>query len=136
MSATVPSIDTQRQLDLSQVQPADAPSTHLVDRLQYWANTRPNSIAFHFTDGETNDDLSLTYAQLDHAARAVAVELLKDLKPGDRAILMYPPGLDFVIGYFGCLYAGCVAVPAFPPRRNRKGCASKILLKIAQQKLA
>ncbi len=121
MSATVPSIENVRQLDLSHVLPPDAPTTHLVDRLQFWANTKPNSTAFYFTDGETNDDLSLTYAQLDHAARAVAVELQKDLQPGDRAILMYPPGLDFVIGYFGCLYAGCVAVPAFPPKRNRKG---------------
>jgi 8-amino-7-oxononanoate synthase/acyl carrier protein len=121
MSATVPSIEKVKQLDLSNILPTDAPANHLVDRLQHWANLRPNFDAFYFTDGETDDDLSMTYAQLDHAARAVAVELRKDAQPGDRVILMYPPGLDFVIGYFGCLYAGCVAVPAFPPKRNRKG---------------
>ena len=38
---------------------------------------------------------------------------------GERALLLYPPGLDFVVGFFGCLYAGVVAVPAYPPRRNR-----------------
>src|SRR5688572_27403906 len=38
---------------------------------------------------------------------------------GQRALLLYPPGLDFVAGFFGCLYAGAIAVPAYPPRRNR-----------------
>ena len=38
---------------------------------------------------------------------------------GQRVLLLYPPGLDFVAGFYGCLYAGAVAVPAYPPRRNR-----------------
>jgi acyl-CoA synthetase (AMP-forming)/AMP-acid ligase II len=38
---------------------------------------------------------------------------------GERALLLYPPGLDFVAGFFGCLYSGTIAVPAYPPRRNR-----------------
>jgi 8-amino-7-oxononanoate synthase/acyl carrier protein len=97
------------------------PRTHLVDSLRYWANLKPNATAFWYTDGETDQDETLSYAEFDHAARAVAVEILKVAKPGDRGILMYPPGLDFIIGLFGCLYAGCTAVPAFPPRRNRKG---------------
>ncbi len=52
------------------------------------------------TDGETDNDETLTYAELDHAARALAVEILKVASPGDRGILMYPPGLDFIIGFF------------------------------------
>ena len=140
MSATVPSIDTAGLLDLSQYLPSDLPRNNLVERLRWWANLRPNSTAFTLCDGETDDEVPLTFAELDHAARAVAVEIGKIGRPGDRAILMYPPGLDFVVGYFGCLYAGCVAVPAFPPRRNRKGarihniaqdCAAKIALTTA-----
>ncbi len=38
---------------------------------------------------------------------------------GQRVLLLYPPGLDFVAGFYGCLYAGAVAIPAYPPRRNR-----------------
>jgi 8-amino-7-oxononanoate synthase len=94
----------------------------LVDVLRYWANSRPNKVAFYYTDGETDDDTSTTYAELDHAARAVAVKILEHNRPGSRGLLLYPPGTDqFVIGFFGCLYAGCVCVPAYPPRRSRKG---------------
>ncbi len=121
MSATVPFVEDSSLLDLSHILPAEIVRTNLVERVQYWANSRPNATAFLLADGETDDELQLSFAQLDHAARAVAVEIRKTANPGDRAILMYPPGIDFVVGYFGCLYAGCVAVPAFPPRRNRKG---------------
>ena len=38
---------------------------------------------------------------------------------GERALLLYPPGLDFIAAFFGCLYAGVVAVPAYPPRLER-----------------
>ena len=39
--------------------------------------------------------------------------------PGERVLLLYPPGLEYVAALFGCLYAGAVAVPAYPPRFNR-----------------
>lgn len=97
------------------------PHTHIVDSLRHWANFKPTAPAYWYTDGETDSDEILSYAELDHAARALAVEIAKVAPLGSRGILMYPPGLDFIIGFFGCLYAGCVAVPAFPPRRNRKG---------------
>ena len=38
---------------------------------------------------------------------------------GERALLLYPAGLEFIAAFFGCLYAGVVAVPVYPPRRNR-----------------
>jgi acyl-CoA synthetase (AMP-forming)/AMP-acid ligase II len=38
---------------------------------------------------------------------------------GERALLLYPPGLDYLAAFFGCLYAGVVAVPAYPPRNQR-----------------
>ncbi|MFM8324931.1 MAG: hypothetical protein ACKN9U_08725, partial [Pirellulaceae bacterium] len=49
---------------------------------------------------------------MDQAARAVAVEILQHAKVGDRWLLIYPPSLEFVTGFFGTLYAGCTAVPA------------------------
>lgn len=101
--------------------PFEPPKSNLVDVLRYWARVVPDQIAYYFTDGEDGEDLEITYAQLDQAARAVAVTILQRAKPGDRGLLLYPPCLDFVVGFFGCLYAGCAAVPAFPPRRNRRG---------------
>ncbi len=101
--------------------PHQLPSGNLLEALRYWANALPNKVAFYYTDGETDSDQSLTYAELDHAARAVAVKILENHKPGERGLLLYPPCMEFVVGFFGCLYAGCIAVPAYPPRRSRKG---------------
>lgn len=95
------------------------PSTTIVDVLDHWAQERPDQVAFYFSDGEEGNDDQLTYRQLQLACRSIAVELMRRGLPGERAILMFPPGLDFVKAFFGCLYAGVVAVPAFTPRRNR-----------------
>ena len=110
-------------LDLTRFHaPFTPPKSTLVDVLRYWANTQPNKVAFYYTDGETDADTSITFAELDHVARAIAVKILETNKPGSRGLLLYPPGADeFVSGFFGCLYAGCICVPAYPPRRSRKG---------------
>ncbi len=71
----------------------------------------------------------LTYAGLDLRARAIAAALLRSGAGGQRALLLYPPGLDFIAAFFGCLYAGIVAVPAYPPRSAR---ALPRLLEIAR----
>ncbi len=66
-------------------------------------------------DGKTE----ITYGQLDRRARLIAARLQLELKPGDRALLVYPPGLEFISAFFGCLYAGVVAVPATYPKPKR-----------------
>ncbi len=60
----------------------------------------------------------LTWGELDRRARAIAASLAAAAPPGERALLLYPPGLDFVVAFFACLYTGAVAVPAYPPRLN------------------
>src|SRR5919107_6045400 len=70
-------------------------------------------------DGEAEDS-SITYGDLDLEARAVASRLQSaGVAAGERALLLYPPGLPYVAAFFGCLYAGLIAVPAYPPRLNR-----------------
>src|SRR5262249_33981649 len=68
-------------------------------------------------DGGT-EERRITYADLDRDARAIAARLLASCRSGDRALLVYPPGLEFVSALFGCFYAGVVAVPAYPPRHD------------------
>ena len=68
-------------------------------------------------DGET-ETARLTFNELDRCARAIAVRLLEVTEAGERALLLYPPGLDFITAFFGCLYAGIVAIPANPPSRQ------------------
>ena len=90
-----------------------------VDVLRAQAAERPQQNAFVFLEnGETEAD-ALTYAELDRDARAIAGLLQQHTTVGDRALLLYPPGLDFVRAFMGCLYAGVIAVPVYPPRRNR-----------------
>jgi len=69
-------------------------------------------------DGE-NETGVWTYQEVDRKARAVAAYLQAHNAEGQRVLLLYPSCLEFIAAYFGCLYAGAVAVPAFPPRLNR-----------------
>ena len=91
----------------------------LVERLHEQASIQPNKRAFTFlADGETEID-SLTYQQLNEKAKAIASVLQSHNAQGQRALLLYQPGLDFITAFLGCLYAGVVAVPVYPPRANR-----------------
>ncbi|MCC5666157.1 amino acid adenylation domain-containing protein [Nostoc sp. CHAB 5784] len=92
----------------------------IVDILRDRSCNMPHTRAFTFLeDGETQE-LTLTYHELDRRSRAVAAQLQALGLSGERAILLYPPGLDYLSAFFGCLYAGVVAVPAYPPRNQRK----------------
>ncbi|WP_283433082.1 aminotransferase class I/II-fold pyridoxal phosphate-dependent enzyme [Neorhodopirellula lusitana] len=101
------------------------PRDHFVSILRHWEQVRPDANAFSFTDGEEVEK-SLTYAELWEEVRGLAGYLQGrcGIRPGDRVLLLYPPGLDFVVSLFAVFAAGAIAVPAFPPRRNRK--ASRI----------
>ncbi|MEH2375571.1 condensation domain-containing protein [Nostoc sp.] len=92
----------------------------VVDLLHQRSLTQPDTIAFTFLeDGETQQS-TLTYQQLHRHSCAIASQLQALNLNGERALLLYPPGLDYLTAFFGCLYAGVVAVPAYPPRNQRK----------------
>jgi len=91
----------------------------LVDALRWWSEKTPDRPAIAFLSDGENETARLTYAQLDREARRVAASLQKIMDPGSRALLCFPPGLDFVIAYLGCLYARVIAVPVFAPRNAR-----------------
>lgn len=92
----------------------------LVAMLRHRARHQGNRRAYTFlVDGET-ENAALTYGQLDRGARAIAAVLAnRGASPGDRAILLYPPGLDFITAFFGAIYAGVIAVPCYPPHRSQ-----------------
>jgi amino acid adenylation domain-containing protein len=92
----------------------------LIDILQERIDRQPDQVLYNFlSDGETESG-SLTYGELDQQARAIAVLLQKNIsQPGERVLLLYPPGLEYISAFWGCLYAGMVAVPSYPPRLNR-----------------
>ncbi|MFY9825399.1 MAG: condensation domain-containing protein, partial [Thermoanaerobaculia bacterium] len=100
--------------------PRYSPEATLVEVLRGRAERRGEDLAYTFlVDGESVES-DLTYAELDRRARGLAATLAQEgIGGGARVLLLYPPGLDYVAAFFGCLYAGAVAVPAYPPRSRR-----------------
>ena len=95
-------------------------SSTFVDVVRSQLQRCPDLEAYLFlADGEREGD-RLTLEELDRKARQIAAQLQGDGgEVGDRALLLYPPGLDFITAFVGCLYAGVVAIPTYPPRFNR-----------------
>jgi 8-amino-7-oxononanoate synthase len=92
---------------------------NLVELVRHRARHQPEDVAFTFLVNGEDDQVHLTNEELDRQARAIGAWLESLGLVGERALLLYPPGLEFISAFFGCLYAGVVAVPVYPPRRNR-----------------
>ncbi|MEH2360894.1 beta-ketoacyl synthase N-terminal-like domain-containing protein [Nostoc sp.] len=106
-----------------------------IDILHDRALHQPDQKAFTFLqDGETESD-NLTYKQLEERAQAIAIQLQSQIPVGSRGLLVYPPGLEFIAAFFGCLYAQVVAVPVYPPRHHQKISRLQVILNDAQAKV-
>src|SRR2546421_3128277 len=114
--------------------PADC--TTLIDVLRWRAQVQPDREVFTFLlDGETQE-VSLTYGELDRRARAIAAHLQSLAAPGDRALLLVPSDLDYPAAFFGCLYAGVVAILSSPPRLEQGAGALESIVSVTQPTLA
>jgi acyl-CoA synthetase (AMP-forming)/AMP-acid ligase II len=96
--------------------PSELPD--LVELLRYRALDQPDLVGFVFLGNEGGEPDALTYRKLDAKARAIGARLQSMAPPGSRALLFFPPGLEFVSAFFGCLYAGLIAVPLHVFRSN------------------
>jgi acyl-CoA synthetase (AMP-forming)/AMP-acid ligase II len=90
----------------------------LVDVLEQRATEHPSATAFVFVPERGEEHRHLTYGELRDRTRAVAASLTRHVARGERAILLFPPGLEFIVAFFGCLAAGVIAVPLMLPRRT------------------
>ncbi|WP_414529157.1 amino acid adenylation domain-containing protein [Nodularia chucula] len=107
-----------------------------VDVLRLRSSIHPDRDAFTFLlDGET-EKVTLTYQELDRRSRRVAAQLQALGLSGERALLLYPAGLDFLVAFLGCLYAKVVAVTAYPPRNQRNTPRIKAISTDAQAAIA
>ncbi|HEV7786252.1 MAG TPA: AMP-binding protein, partial [Thermoanaerobaculia bacterium] len=93
--------------------------TSLVDLLRRRAEESPAELGYTFLSESGEEMGSLTWSELDARARAIGVLLEGAGAVGQRVLLLYPPGLEFVAAFLGCLYGGAIAVPAYPPRSER-----------------
>src|SRR6185437_297765 len=97
------------------------PCETLIDLLCLRAEQQPDDLAYQFLlDGE-QDEASLHYRELDHRARAIGAWLQEHVSGfGQPILLLFRPGLDFISAFFGCLYGGMIAIPAYPPHPARR----------------
>jgi amino acid adenylation domain-containing protein len=93
--------------------------SNIIDILKYMALQQPDQEAYTFLTGGDSESTSLTYGELERKARALGTILQQQQLSGERVLLLYHPGLDYIIAFFGCLYAGVIAVPAYPPQSHR-----------------
>jgi acyl-CoA synthetase (AMP-forming)/AMP-acid ligase II len=105
--------------------------TTLVDLLQFRAASQPSQQGYTFLDDGESEGASLTYEELDRRARSLAFGLRASIEERGRVLLLFPPGLEFIIAFFGCLYSGLIPVPAYPPERGRLARALPLLKAIA-----
>ncbi len=100
------------------------------------ATSNPERRAFTYLNETHTVEKHLSFGELHQRAQAIAIELNKrGLSLGDRALLMYPSGLDFISAFFGCLYAGVIAVPAFPPHKSRKATRLELMAQDSTPKI-
>lgn len=90
----------------------------LVDVVRLRALYSPQKISCTFLNKELEE--TMTYEALDKQARAIAATLqARGVQPGERILLLFAPGLPLIQAFFGCLYAGCIAVPIYPPVQEK-----------------
>src|SRR3990172_971378 len=88
----------------------------LLDVLERRVASTPDRTAFVFLDGDGQEEASTSFRRLDERAWSIAAKLAAHGHCGKAALLVYPPGLDYIAALLGCMHAGCIAVPIYPPR--------------------
>ncbi len=96
------------------------PNDNLVSLLKRRSDFQKDQVLYRFVQDDDGSVLELTARGLEERAMAVALQLKECAGKGDRALLMYNSGFEFVVAFFGCLYAQVIAVPVYPPKRNQK----------------
>jgi acyl-CoA synthetase (AMP-forming)/AMP-acid ligase II len=91
----------------------------LVDLLRHRAQHQPDQLAYQFLEDGKKEAAAYTHAELDQQAQAIAALLQQSEARGERALLLYPQGVEVVAAFCGCLYAGVIAIPVPPPDAGR-----------------
>jgi thioester reductase-like protein len=89
----------------------------ILDQLDRLGNEHPHKPLYSYLDLNGNEIEGYTYASFLHRTKAIASHLRRDhsFAPGDRLLLAYPPGLEMICAFFGCVRAGLIPVPVYPP---------------------
>jgi len=108
---------------------------NLISILNQRASQTPNQLAYIFLKNRENQEQNITYQQLSQNSKNIAIKLQSLIPKGSRALLLYPQGLEFINTFLGCLSAGIIAVPAYPPKRNQKMSRLAAIIKDAEPQI-
>ena len=78
-----------------------------------------HKVIYYYLEDGLNETSRITFNEMNSRVKAVAAALQGKYKKGDRALMLFPSGIEFIVSLFGCFYSGVVGVPAYPPRKNR-----------------
>ncbi|WP_143870395.1 non-ribosomal peptide synthetase [Catenovulum sediminis] len=90
----------------------------IIDQLARHANSNPTDIAFTYIES-CGAATKLSFAELYHATQKISLFLHRQVQPGDTVVLLFPQGLDYIKAFLGCLHAGVIAVPLYPPTNTQ-----------------
>lgn len=110
-------------------------NNNITDYLYQHALSKPDDVAFRFlNESQSAEEISFKKLWLD--SYAIANFISKHASTGDRVLLLYPSGLAYVKAFFGCLIAGVIAVPLYPPRKNKKSARISSVVKSCNAHIA
>ncbi|QJY38188.1 AMP-binding protein (plasmid) [Vibrio europaeus] len=95
-------------------------SKTLLQHLELNAAQKPQETAFIFLEGKALTEATISHRELVNDAKRLAATLVAEVPRGERVMLLFPPGLEYIRALMACFYAGVVAVPLFPPRVREK----------------
>src|SRR5260370_37845098 len=95
-----------------------APFRSLADLLHHRAAAQPHDRAYLVLSDRGREEAAITFSEFERRADALAQRIAARASPGERALLLCPTGIEFMIGLFGCFLTGVIAVPMMLPRRR------------------
>ncbi|WP_462156465.1 AMP-binding protein [Pseudoalteromonas piscicida] len=93
---------------------------NIVDCIRYNALNKPNEIAYEFLTDLVSPTTTITYAELYKEVKQISNGISRHLAQGDCALLLFPPGIEYIKAFFACLMVGVIAIPLYPPKKNSK----------------
>jgi myxalamid-type polyketide synthase MxaB len=113
------------------------PGPNMVEIFEKNCAKNPDKVIYYYLEDGYNETDRITFSEMNKRVRAVAAALQERLTKGDRALMLFPSGIEFIVSLFGCFYSGVIGVPAYPPRKNRmfdrfesivKDCSPSVIL--------
>lgn len=93
---------------------------NIVELFKFRSQTQPFDIAYEFFSGKGMQSQTINYLALSQKVHAIAQAILeKGVRPGDRALLIFPPGLDLIAAFYACFHARVIAVLVYPPMNEK-----------------